>query len=84
VLSVAWRAWPDGCPGAYRVAWLADTDKDSGLGVECDPRGSHSTTYYKNFVRVPARLDVAHAKGEATTIGLRKARDGSIDVVALR
>jgi hypothetical protein len=63
VLSVAWQSWPDGCPAGYRVEWLADADRNTGLGVSCEPgRRSYSTTYYRNFVKVPARLEAVMAK----------------------
>ena len=26
VLSVAWRSWPDGCPGGYTVEWNPDDE----------------------------------------------------------
>jgi hypothetical protein len=85
VLSVAWQSWPDGCPGGYRVDWKADTDQYPGLGVVCatGPRG-YGTTYYRNFVKVPARLQTAHERGEPTTIALRKSSDGTIEVIALQ
>jgi hypothetical protein len=84
VLSVAWQSWPDGCPAGYRVEWLADADRNTGLGVSCEPgRRSYRTTDNRNVVQVPARLEAAHGKGEPTTIALRKSRDGTIEVVAL-
>jgi hypothetical protein len=85
VLSVEWRSWPDGCPEGYHVDWKADNDQYLGLGVICatGPRG-YSTTYYRNFVKVPARLQTAHEKGEPTTVALRKTSNGTIEVIALR
>ena len=85
VLSIAWRSWPDGCPDGYRVDWKADTDQYPGLGVVCTtgPRG-YSTTYYRNFVKVPRSLQVTKEKGEPATIALRKLPDGTIAVVALQ
>lgn len=85
VLSVAWRSWPDGCPDGYRVDLKADSDQYPGLGVVCTtgPRG-YSTTYYRNFVKVPKSLQVTKEKGEPTTIALRKEADGTIALVALQ
>ena len=85
VLSVAWQSRPDGCPEGYRVEWRADGEKYPGLGVDCDTgRRSYSTTYYRNFVRVPYTLKVSHAKGDPTTIALRKAPNDIIEVIELR
>jgi hypothetical protein len=85
VLSVAWRSWPDGCPDGYRLEWNADTHTNPGLGVICTTgtRG-YSTTYYRNFVKVPRSLQVTKDKGEPSTIALRKQADGTIEVVALQ
>lgn len=86
VLSVAWRSWPDGCPGGYTVEWNPDDDpKAPGIGVECTAdRHSYGTTYNRNFVKVTRRLAVTKEKGEPVTIGLRKRPDGAIEVVALQ
>jgi hypothetical protein len=85
VLSVDWRSWPDGCPDGYQVDWRADDDRYPGLGVACaTSRRSYGTTYYRNFVKVPAHLQAAHEKGEPTTIALRKASNDTIEVIALR
>jgi hypothetical protein len=86
VLSVAWRSWPDGCPGGYRVEWNADNaDKTPGVGVECtSTRHSYGTTYARNFVKVTKALTVTKEKGEPVTIALRKRSDGAIEVVALQ
>ena len=85
VLSVASRSWPRGCPDGYRVEWRADTDRLPGLGVICTTgtRG-YATIDYRAFVKVPRPLQVTKAKGEPTTIALRKQADGTIDVVALQ
>ncbi len=85
VLSVAWRSWPGGCPDGYRVEWRTDTDRVPGLGVICTTgtRG-YATISYRTFVRVPRELQVTKDKGEPTTIGRRKAADGTIAVVALQ
>jgi hypothetical protein len=85
VLSVDWRSWPEGCPAGYRVEWAADTDQPPELGVACEQPGrrGYSTTSYRSFVKVPARLEVAKKRGEPVTIGLRKS-GGAIEVVALR
>ena len=85
VLSVAWRSRPDGCPDGYRVEWRADGEKYPGLAVDCDTgRRSYGTTYYRTFVKVPNTLRVSHAKGDPTTIALRKAPNDAIEVVELR
>jgi hypothetical protein len=85
VLSVAWRAWPGGCPDGYRVEWRADTDRIPGLGVICTSgsRG-YASIAYRGFVKVPRALQVTKAKGEPATIGLRKRPDKVIEVVALQ
>ena len=85
VLSVAWRSWPDGCPGGYRVEWNAETHQYPGLGVICTTsRRGYSTTYYRNFVTVPRSLQVIKEQGEPVTIGLRRRPDGTIEAVALQ
>jgi hypothetical protein len=86
VLSVAWRSWPDGCPGGYRVEWNADNDvKAPGIGVACTSNHhSYGTTYARNFVKVTKALTVTKEKGEPVTIALRKRTDGAIEVVALQ
>ena len=85
VLAVAWQSRPDGCPEGYRVEWRGDAEKYPGLGVDCDTRRrSYGTTYYRTFVRVPNTLRVSHAKGDPTTIALRKAPNDAIEVVELR
>ena len=85
VLSVAWRSWPDGCPGGYRVTWTADGDKNPGLGVDCTTsRRGYSTTYYRNFVTVPRSLRAVKGPGEPMTVALRKSANGTIDVVAIQ
>jgi hypothetical protein len=85
VLSVAPRSWPGGCPDGYRVEWRADTDRIPGLGVICTggSRG-YATIDYRNAVTVPRPLGVTKEKGEPTTVALRKAADGAIEVVALQ
>jgi hypothetical protein len=85
VLSVAWRAWPGGCPDGYRVEWRADSDRIPGLGVICatGARG-YATIGYREFVKVPRPLQVTKAKGEPATIALRKRPDRTIEVVALQ
>lgn len=85
VLSVAWRSWPGGCPGGYRVEWRADSDRIPGLGVICTTgRGGYATISYRDFVKVPRPLQVTKGKGEPVTIALRKSGNGGIDVVALQ
>ncbi len=86
VLSVAWRSWPDGCPGGYTVEWNPDDDpKAPGIGVECTTsRRRYSTTHHRNFVKTTKRLQVTKEQGEPVTIGLRKRPDGAIEVVALQ
>ena len=85
VFSVAWRSWPDGCPGGYRVTWTADGDTNAGLSVDCTTsRRAYSTTYYRNFVTVPRTLQATKEKGEPMTIALRKAANGTIEVIALQ
>lgn len=85
VLSVAGRSWPDGCPDGYRVEWNADTHRYPGLGVICTTgRRGYSTTYYRNFVKVPSSLQITKEKGEPVTIALGKRPDGIIEVVAVR
>ena len=85
MLSVAPRAWPGGCPAGYRVEWRADTDRLPGLGVICTTgtRG-YASIDYRGVVTVPRALGVTKAGGEPTTIALRKAPDGAIEVVALQ
>ena len=84
VLSVAWRSWPGGCPDGYRVEWRADTARIPGLGVICatGSRG-YAAISYREYVKVPRALEVTKAKGQPTTIGLRKRADKAIEVVAL-
>jgi hypothetical protein len=86
VLSVAWRSWPDGCPGGYRVVWNPDNDPTAaGIGVECTTdRHSYGTTYNRNFVTVTRSMQVTKEKGEPVTIALRKRADGVIEVIALQ
>ena len=85
VLSVAWRSWPDGCPGGYRVTWTADGEKNPGLGVDCTTgRRGYSTTYYRNFVSVPRSLQVTKQQGDPLTVALRKGVSGTIEVVAVQ
>ncbi len=85
VLSVAARSWPGGCPGGYRVEWRADNDRIPGLGVICTTGTSgYASIGYRDAVKVPGALQVTKAKGEPATIGLRKAGDGSIEVIGLR
>jgi hypothetical protein len=86
VLSVAWRSWPDGCPGGYRLKWDGDEEKSPGIGVTCTTGKGRffSTTYYRRFVTVPRTLEATKAQGEPATIALRKQADGSIAVVALQ
>jgi len=86
VLSVAWRSWPDGCPGGYRVEWNADNDaRAPGVGVTCtSKRHTYGTTYARSFVKVTKALTVTKEKGEPVTIALRKRLDGAIEVVALQ
>jgi hypothetical protein len=85
VLSVAPRSWPGGCPDGYRVEWRADTDRLPGLGVICTTgsRG-YATIDYRGVVLVPRPLGVTKARDEPTTIALRKASGGAIEVVALQ
>lgn len=84
-LSVGWRSWPDGCPGGYRVEWNADTHKNPGLGVICTSgKRGYSTTYYRNFVKVPRTLEATKEKGEPATIALHKLPDGTVEVTALQ
>jgi hypothetical protein len=85
VLSVAARSWPRGCPDGYRVEWRADSDRLPGLGVICTTGTSgYASIDYRAFVNVPRPLQVTKAKGEPTTIALRKQANGTIDVVALQ
>jgi hypothetical protein len=85
VLSVAWRSWPRGCAGGYRVAWNADDDPVPGIGVECTSgRGSAGTTDSRRFVTVTRTFRVTKEKGEPLTVALRKRLDGAIEVVAVQ
>lgn len=62
---------PAGCPGAYQVTF----DSSGGLGIGCDrayPEVSYTTTYHRNAVTVPARLQVSKRAGEGLTVTLRK------------
>jgi hypothetical protein len=85
VLSVAAKSWPGGCPDGYRVEWRADSDRIPGLGVICTTgsRG-YATIGYRQFLKVPRPLQVTKAKGEPTTIALRKGPGGAIEVTALQ
>lgn len=85
VLSVTSESGPGGCPDGYRVEWRADSDRIPGLGVICSTGSlGYATVGYREFVKVPRPLQVTKDKDQPVTVGLRKRKDGVIEVVALQ
>lgn len=62
---------PAGCAGAYQVT----IDAGGSLGVGCDteyPQVSYTTTYHRNAVTVPEKLQVTKKAGESLKVTLKK------------